>query len=232
MKLKGNGTCVYCRRSANTRDHAPSKCLLEKPYPKNLLTVSSCDTCNKSFSLDEEYFLNVLVEISTSPVLLAKKEIEGAVYRARERSVKLKERIERSLVEGGDGRVYIQVEYDRLKRIIEKNALGIYFKRYGRLNNLVDFKCTGIYPADFLDHRPTEILLLTLNDSNFMPKRWTVIQEGVFSYIVVKDFRRYNRQYMMIFNIHNTIWAVIDIPTPANGGRRLKSSIGQLKLFS
>jgi hypothetical protein len=68
-------TCLFCGEIADTKDHIPSKKLLEKPYPNNLLTIPSCDKCNKSFSLDEEYFLNVLVEISNNPTLLAKKKV-------------------------------------------------------------------------------------------------------------------------------------------------------------
>lgn len=48
--------CLYCGESSKTKDHVPSKNLLEKPYPKNLMTIPACDNCNKSYSLDEEYF--------------------------------------------------------------------------------------------------------------------------------------------------------------------------------
>lgn len=48
-------TCVYSGGGTETRDHVPSKVLLEKPYPENLPIVPACDTCNQSFSSDEEY---------------------------------------------------------------------------------------------------------------------------------------------------------------------------------
>lgn len=50
------GTCIYCGGLADTKDHIPSKCLLDKPYPENLSVVKCCNTCNQSFSSDEQYF--------------------------------------------------------------------------------------------------------------------------------------------------------------------------------
>lgn len=124
-----NDRCVFCGKQSTTKDHIPSKCLIEKPYPANLHKVNSCKKCNQSFSIDEEYFLNILAEISLNPVLLNKKE-SGSVYRARLRSPKLKDRISNSFVYGTDGRKYIQPEYERINKVIEKNALGLYIKKY------------------------------------------------------------------------------------------------------
>ena len=53
-RLKSDG-CVYCYREADTRDHVPSKILLDEPYPSQLPTVDACEKCNTGFSLDEEY---------------------------------------------------------------------------------------------------------------------------------------------------------------------------------
>ena len=48
--------CVYCALgSTATRDHVPSKVLLDEPFPENLPVVPACPTCNASFSADEEY---------------------------------------------------------------------------------------------------------------------------------------------------------------------------------
>ena len=40
------------------------RCLLEKPYPPNLLTIPSCCECNTGFKQDEEYFLAVMAQSS------------------------------------------------------------------------------------------------------------------------------------------------------------------------
>lgn len=47
--------CAYCGTYPENRDHAPSKILLDKPYPENLSVVPSCVDCNSGFSIDEEY---------------------------------------------------------------------------------------------------------------------------------------------------------------------------------
>ena len=62
--------CAHCGGSTETRDHTPSRVLLDKPYPENLPVVPCCPGCNTSFSLDEEY-VAVLVDCalvgSTTP---------------------------------------------------------------------------------------------------------------------------------------------------------------------
>ena len=53
--------CVYCGAEAKTREHAPSKVFLNKPYPGDLPIVPACFKCNNSFSKDE-LFLAILIE--------------------------------------------------------------------------------------------------------------------------------------------------------------------------
>lgn len=47
--------CSYCGGPSSTRDHVPSKVLLEEPFPDQLPVVKACEACNNGFSLDEEY---------------------------------------------------------------------------------------------------------------------------------------------------------------------------------
>jgi hypothetical protein len=47
--------CVYCGSGSDTRDHVPSRILLDDPFPENLPVVPACRKCNESFSIDEEY---------------------------------------------------------------------------------------------------------------------------------------------------------------------------------
>ena len=62
--------CVYCSGSTETRDHIPSRVLLDEPYPENLLVIPACGSCNESFSLDEEY-VACLVECARTGWLVA-----------------------------------------------------------------------------------------------------------------------------------------------------------------
>lgn len=47
--------CAGCGGVPETRDHVPSKVLLDEPYPENLPVVGVCASCNHGVSLDEEY---------------------------------------------------------------------------------------------------------------------------------------------------------------------------------
>lgn len=47
--------CVHCGGLPDTRDHAPSKVLLDEPFPPNLAVIGACRSCNTGFSEDETY---------------------------------------------------------------------------------------------------------------------------------------------------------------------------------
>ncbi|MET4084021.1 hypothetical protein ABIB40_003994 [Pedobacter sp. UYP30] len=227
--MKQKIDCYFCGEPATTKDHIPSKNLLEKPYPKNLLTIDACAKCNHSFSFDEEYFLNVLTTLSESPNLRARTEPGGSIYKSRTRSSKLFERLLKSIKQDDDGRTYLRPETERLKKVIEKNAFGLYYHKYDKIPSLNSFKCVGFYPFNAEETRPEEIILLT-HTEKFLPKKWTHIQEDVFSYIVVRDWRR-NNQLTMIFHIHNTAWCVIKISFPTSNKWNKRSIEGQYQLF-
>ena len=53
---KGIHSCIYCGDLSDTREHAPSKVFLSKPYPhEDLPVLPACLTCNNGFSKDELY---------------------------------------------------------------------------------------------------------------------------------------------------------------------------------
>lgn len=53
---KGVHYCVYCGKISDTREHAPSRVFLSKPYPaENLPVLPACRECNNGFSDDELY---------------------------------------------------------------------------------------------------------------------------------------------------------------------------------
>ena len=61
MDERLTGMCVYCGAQPETRDHVPSKVLLDEPYPPELPVVGACEKCNASFSMDEQYLACFLV---------------------------------------------------------------------------------------------------------------------------------------------------------------------------
>lgn len=227
--MKENLKCLYCGKQAKNKEHVPSKSLLEKPYPNNLITFPACDVCNNSFSLDEEYFLNVLATLSESQTLVARTQPGGSIFKSRERSDKLYKRLLNSLIQEENGKTYFRPETDRLKKVIEKYAFGLYYFRYKKLATLKSFKCIGFYPFNAEETRPSEIIMLT-HSEKFTLKKWIHIQENVFSYIVVRDWRR-NNKLTMIFHIHNTAWCVIQIPYPTSDRWNKRNLELQYKLF-
>lgn len=52
---KGTHFCIYCGGRSDTREHAPSRVFLRRPYPEDLRVLPACKKCNNGFSDDELY---------------------------------------------------------------------------------------------------------------------------------------------------------------------------------
>lgn len=114
--------CIYCGGPVETREHVPSRILLEPPYPENLPVVGSCLSCNNGFSKDEQYFVCLIESAlagSTDPDLIRR----SSVAKALRRSPALRTRIEsgKTIFEN---QVVFSVESDRFSKIILKLARG------------------------------------------------------------------------------------------------------------
>lgn len=48
--------CIYCGGRDDTKEHVPSRVLLDEPLPENLPVVYACRSCNNGYSKVEEYF--------------------------------------------------------------------------------------------------------------------------------------------------------------------------------
>ena len=117
------GSCAYCGALPDTRDHVPSKILLDNPLPSNLPVVEACLACNASFSLDEEYlacFLECVLHGSTTPKAVTRHKIKTTLARKRQ----LAERIQSSCRKGKDGTLVWKPEEDRVRNIVLKLARG------------------------------------------------------------------------------------------------------------
>lgn len=114
--------CIYCAGSADTRDHIPSKCLLERPYPPNLPVVGCCESCNQGFSKDEEYFVCLIESVlcgSTDPQKIGRP----SVARIMQNSPTLRKRIETSRTEV-NGQIVFVPEIERVCNVMLKLARG------------------------------------------------------------------------------------------------------------
>ena len=87
--------CIYCGEEDSTREHVPSRVLLDKPYPENLPVVGACRPCNNGFSQDEEYFACLIESViagSTEPTRIRRPTIAALL----KKSPALQARIEAS----------------------------------------------------------------------------------------------------------------------------------------
>lgn len=117
------GSCAFCGGMPGTRDHVPSKVLLDDPLPPNLPIVESCAKCNQGFSLDEEYlacFLECVIVGSTDLTQIRRMKIR----RALEHNPKLAKQIQAASTIGDDGIRRWTPEAGRIQNVVMKLARG------------------------------------------------------------------------------------------------------------
>ena len=114
--------CIYCGGPAETREHVPSRCLLEQPYPENLPVVRSCAKCNQGFSKDEEYFV-CLIESALCGSTDPDRVRRPTVARILRNSPELRARI-KSAGSVSDGQIQFATEGQRILNVMLKLARG------------------------------------------------------------------------------------------------------------
>ena len=114
--------CLYCGRGTETREHVPSRVLLDEPYPENLPVVGACEECNRGYSLDEEY-VACLIECarvgSANPDLVEREKVRRILYR----QPRLLKKIQKS-VEKVDNSFSFTIDVERFQRVLLKLARG------------------------------------------------------------------------------------------------------------
>lgn len=117
--------CSYCGDKHGTRDHVPSKILLDEPFPASLAVVPCCDKCNQSFSKDEEYFacaIECMKHGTSDPEKLTRPKIK----RILSNKPKLRQLLQESFVVM-DGEEYFRFDTDRFENVLTKLVKG-HFK--------------------------------------------------------------------------------------------------------
>lgn len=211
--------CVYCGRAADTTDHVVPLSFLEQPLPPNLPTVKSCQSCNVSYSRDEQYFLAVMASCGSVPSLTAKVGENGVVDRMLRRKPLLDDRIANALDIDEIGRVYLRVEEKRIARVIKKIAFGVYLHRY-KLSTIPRLSQFRVWPTAHGESSRNPIEVMT-HTERFRPRRWIRLQKGVFEYMFARnwvwaDFGK----LVCIMKFHETIWAAVCCPELRRGGER------------
>jgi hypothetical protein len=114
--------CSFCGGETGTRDHCPSRVLLDEPFPENLPVVPACEKCNSGFSADEEYlacFLGCVLAGSTEEAKIGREKVRKIL--AKKPALKSRLAAARSV---NDGTTIWQPEIKRLHAVITKLAQG------------------------------------------------------------------------------------------------------------
>lgn len=117
-----NDCCAYCGNFAETEDHVPSRCFLDKPYPQNMPVVPCCHKCNHDFSIDEEYvscFIDCMKANTADPNKIQREKTRKTLLH----SSKLQERIASQIRDFG-GETIFDLEKDRFEKVVRKLAYG------------------------------------------------------------------------------------------------------------
>lgn len=132
--------CIYCGSTEKpTDDHIPPKSLFAKPRPNNLMTVPSCESCNKGFQLDDDYFYMLMqtgAETSEHPELLKTKEkFVRSIHRKESKgfrqSILEKTFIQEVSTEGGiylGNAPVLDVDWSRVERVVGRIVKGLFYK--------------------------------------------------------------------------------------------------------
>ena len=136
--FRNHGLCIHCgeglHHGSSSRDHVPTRALLDRPYPDNLPTVDVCGECNNGFSKDENYLVALIDCVISGSCELSRHEFPVAAG-ILARSADLKARIERTrrvqLMLWGDPEVAWTIEPDRVANVVVKNARGHVFHELG-----------------------------------------------------------------------------------------------------
>ena len=131
-------SCIHCGQWIacvdSNKDHVPSKALLEKPYPAHLPIIEICETCNSSFSADEEYLVALLGAIRAGTAT-PNPELFPRAHRILHNSPKLRARIDRTRSEyqtaDGQTRIIWKPELPRIENVVLKNARGHAYYELG-----------------------------------------------------------------------------------------------------
>lgn len=130
--------CIHCgnglSESPQTRDHTPTKALLDRPLPNDLTKTPVCLPCNNGFSLDEEYFATLISAILSGTTDPDKQVIEHA-GRTLAHSEALRTLIRSQMVEEvdllGDRQIRWNPDMNRVRNVVVKNARAHLFFENG-----------------------------------------------------------------------------------------------------
>jgi hypothetical protein len=204
--------CSYCGDFPDTKDHVPSRVLLDEPFPENLLVVPCCNKCNQSFSLDEEYVACILecVICGTTIVENLKRE---KISKKLEKNKALLQKITNSIVQS-DGQLSFNIEVDRLQNVILKLSKG-HIKYENSEPVFEEPTYFGFRPLHTMTKKEVDLFLSTteltkspevgsramqnfLINNNMVQSHWTIVQSDNYCYSVNTNLNSISVKIIML----------------------------------
>ncbi len=223
--------CLHCgklpARKETTKDHVPSKCLLNPGFPANLTVVNACRRCNEGFARDEQYFAAFLASVISGSTSPDSKRFPAAA-KTLARQTKLRRRIDRSrdVVKSADGdrTILWTPENERLERVLVKNARGHVWSKTGQViiepplnvgispiqsmsaqqlhkfENSIDSSHTDLSPWPEVGSRELERAAIEWLPRLAAHSSWVTVQDGVYRYSVddLSTVRIALREYLAV----------------------------------
>jgi len=189
--------CAYCGGSTETKDHVPSKILLDEPYPSNLPVVPACEPCNQSFSEDEAYLACLLecVSVGSTSGSAIKRDKIRRHLRVRPEMASLL--AQARIVTGGQ--VSFKVETERIRNVALKLARGhaafeIGEPQYGEPKQVSTVPLLSMTDEALMGfEKPPQFMLWPEVGSRGMQRivsrgnepveKWIVVQPGRYRYL-------------------------------------------------
>ncbi|VVA43907.1 conserved hypothetical protein [Candidatus Roizmanbacteria bacterium] len=184
--MKNINICIFCKRTADTREHIPAKQFFKGVSDKNLITVPSCDSCNKGFQKDEDFFRQFWVSMLMDRSKVAKQLMDGEITRSIKRTpalgyqmfsqMQLIDAYTKSGIYVGKKTMYCISDIDkkRISSVVTKIIKGLFFNEFKQiLQEDWEIKIIWITPQTEKNLKLVE-LAKTL--------KWKVIKEDTFAY--------------------------------------------------
>lgn len=193
------GICSYCGAFADSRDHVPSKVLLDEPYPMNLPIADSCTACNLGFSASEQY-VACLLECVKHGTTQPNESFRAKVAATLKARPAIAQRIEAAKSIADNGAIVWQPEGDRVREVILKLARGHLAYELGlqRMDDPVVFQVTpwvvmseqerksffNIIPSPIYPEIGSRSFKNSLLGKPTAYECWHVVQESTYQYAV------------------------------------------------
>ncbi len=139
------GTCAFCGITGHvTDDHIPPQSLFPSSKPSELLFVPGCSTCNQGWTKDDEFFKTVVTLSEHSDNSSNANAARASSLRALNRpnakgfsKMLLSKTFHANVFTPGgvfvERRMGINVDKERIDRVVSKIVRGLFYKYSGRL---------------------------------------------------------------------------------------------------